>query len=77
MTAAFILSVTFLPALYIRSEIPTESEVVTRSLRTRPPSRTIGMIWRRHSARSEEFAALAGLLRGLIKARLPEVTVLS
>ena len=71
------MGLTFLPALYIRSEIPTESEVVTRSLRTRPPSRTIGMIWRRHSARSEEFAALAGLLRGLIKARLPEVTVLS
>ena len=71
------MGLTFLPALYVRSEISEGGGVVTRSFRRRQPSRTIGMIWRRHSARSEEFAALAGLLRGIVKARLPEVTVLS
>ena len=68
---------TFLPALYVRSEIPKDGEVAARPMRARPPSRTIGMIWRRHSARGDEFAALAGLTRGIIKGRVPEVTVIS
>ena len=71
------MGLTFLPALYVRSELPKDGEVVARPLRTRPPSRTIGLVWRRHSARGEEFAALAKMVRGIIKGGVPEVTVLS
>ena len=75
--AAMGMGLTFLPALYVRSEISKEGDVVARRLRRRPPSRTLGMVWRRHTARGEEFAALAELMRGIIKSRLPEVTVIS
>ncbi|WP_299394284.1 hydrogen peroxide-inducible genes activator [Pelagibius sp.] len=71
------MGLTFLPALYVRSEIPKDEEVVVRPLRSRPPSRSIGLVWRRHSARSDEFAALAGVMRGIVKSGVPEVTVLS
>ena len=71
------MGLTFLPALYVRSEIPKDSEVVARPMRARPPSRTLGMIWRRYTMRSDEFAALAKQIRGIIKSRLPEVTVIS
>ena len=71
------MGLTFLPALYVRSEIPKDGEVVAKPMRTRPPSRTLGLIWRRYSARGDEFASLAGLVRGIVKSRLPEVTVIS
>ncbi len=75
--AAMGVGITFLPALYVRSEIPREDDVIARPLRTRAPSRTLGMVWRRYTARAEEFVALAGLMREIIKSRLPEVTILS
>lgn len=71
------MGLAFLPALYVRSEIPHDSDVVVRPFRSRPPSRTIGMVWRRTSARAEEFAGLAGQIRGILKGRVPEVTVMS
>ncbi len=35
------MGLSFLPALYVRSEVPKDSEVVARPLRSKPPSRTI------------------------------------
>jgi len=70
------MGISFFPALYVRSEIPKDREVVVRQLRSRPPSRTVGLIWRRHSARGEEFLALADLVRAILKERVPEVTVI-
>ena len=67
----------FLPALYVRSEIHRDSEVVARPLRTRPPSRTMGLVWRRTSARAAEFSSLAGQIRGILKGCVPEITVIS
>jgi LysR family hydrogen peroxide-inducible transcriptional activator len=71
------MGISFLPALYVRSEIPKDSDVIARPLRSRAPFRTIGMVWRRHSARGEEFATLAKLVRRFVKKKAPEVTVLS
>lgn len=71
------MGLSFLPALYVRSEVPKDDEVVARPLRNRPPTRTAGLIWRRHSARSDEFATLAEVMRGIIKGGVPEVTTLS
>ena len=67
----------FLPALYIRAEALADEEIVARTLKPRGPSRTIGMVWRRHSSRQEEFAALAGLIRTILKRDVPEVTVIA
>ena len=70
------MGLSFLPALYVRSEVRQDNQVVARELRARTPFRVIGMIWRRHSARQEEFLALAGLIRGILRGRVPEVTVM-
>jgi len=51
-------------------------QVVARHVHPRPPFRMIGMIWRRHSARQDEFFVLAGLIRGILKGRVPEVNVI-
>jgi LysR family hydrogen peroxide-inducible transcriptional activator len=66
----------FLPALYVRSELAGSGEVVARPLRTRPPARTVGMVWRRRSARGEEFLLLASLIRRILRTRVPEVSVM-
>jgi LysR family hydrogen peroxide-inducible transcriptional activator len=68
------MGLSFLPALYVRSETPKDHEVVARPLRQRPPSRLIAMVWRRHSARGEEFQTLAGLIRGMLRSRVPEIS---
>lgn len=67
----------FLPALYIRAEALADEEIVARTLKPRGPSRTIGMVWRRHSSRQQEFDALAGLIRTILKRDVPEVTVIA
>jgi LysR family hydrogen peroxide-inducible transcriptional activator len=69
------MGLSFLPALYVRSETPTDHQVVARPLRQRPPSRLIALVWRRHSARGEEFRTLAGLIRGMLRSHVPEISV--
>ena len=70
------MGLSFLPALYVRAEALHDKQVVAREMRPRAPFRMIGMVWRRHSARQDEFFALAGLIRGILKGRVPEVTVM-
>ena len=70
------MGLSFLPALYVRSEVLHDKQVVARQLRSRAPSRMIGMIWRKHSARQDEFLALAAQVRGNLKGAVPEVTVM-
>lgn len=70
------MGLSFLPALYVRSEVLNDVQVVALPLRTRAPFRSVGMIWRRHSARTDEFSALASLIRGILRGGVPEVTVM-
>ena len=70
------MGLSLLPALYVRSEVANDEQVVARHLRTRRPYRMIGMVWRKHSARQEEFQALADLIREIISETVPEVAVL-
>ena len=69
------MGISFLPALYVRSEVQKDDQVIALELRGRAPFRMVGMVWRRHSARQDEFLTLAGLIRGVLKGRVPEVTV--
>ena len=73
---AMEMGLSFLPALYVRSEVAKDAQVAARRMRTNPPSRTIGMVWRRDSGRDEEFEALAAFIRNILKRGVPEVTVL-
>lgn len=70
------MGVSFLPALYVHSETPKDHQVAARQLRTKPPARLIGMVWRRHAARADEYRSLATLIRGILRRRGPDaVTV--
>ena len=71
------MGVSLLPALYVRSEVSHQDIVVARPFAGVPPARTIGMVWRRGTAREDEYCTLAGLIRGVLGAKAPEVTVLS
>ena len=70
------MGLSFLPALYVRAEVVQDKQVVARQMQPRSPFRIIGMIWRRHSSRQEEFFALAGFIRGILKSRVAEVTIM-
>lgn len=70
------MGIALMPALYVRSEVAHQDIVVSRPFRTRPPSRTIGMVWRRGTAREPEYRALANLICDCLSRRAPEVLVL-
>lgn len=70
------LGLSFMPTVYVLSETPKDTQVVVREMNAQPPLRTVGLAWRRNSARSEEFQALANAIRQVLKSELPEVTTL-
>jgi LysR family hydrogen peroxide-inducible transcriptional activator len=67
------MGLAFLPSLYVRSEIPKDDDVVVRPLRTRPPNRVIGMVWREKSVRTAEFSVLVDLFQRILSEKVPEV----
>ncbi|MGF1476526.1 MAG: hydrogen peroxide-inducible genes activator [Geminicoccaceae bacterium] len=71
------MGLSLLPALYVLSEVANDQQVIALKLRSRAPVRTIGMIWRRHAARQDEFLALAGLIRGVLKRRVKDVSIIA
>lgn len=70
------LGISFLPALYVRSEVAREALVVARPLEAPQPSRDIGMVWRMTSARGAAFETIADLLRDTLAANAPEVQII-
>jgi len=71
------MGLAFLPALYVRSEISGDGEVIARPMPANPPARTVGMIWRQNTTRGDDYVVLADLIRSILGTRVPEVTVLS
>ena len=69
------MGMSLLPALYVRSEVARESLVVARGIEGDPPKRTIGMAWRKGTAREDDFEALADLTRRILRRDAKEVTV--
>jgi len=70
------MGLAFLPALYVRSEIPGDGDVIIRPMRPRPPTRIIGTIWRRHSVQSKDYITLSDFVRDKLKSRVPELMIL-
>lgn len=66
----------FLPALYVQSEVSNDMQVTAVPMKSHPPFRLIGMIWRRQSAHRDDFMALAALIRRILKTGAPEVNVM-
>ena len=70
------MGLSLLPALYVRSEVTSQELVLSRPVRGTPPSRTIGMVWRRSTAREAEFQDLGNEICGILDARAPELVML-
>ena len=57
------LGTTLLPALYVQAEALADDQVAVRPCAVGAPTRPIDMVWRRTTARSEEYRLFAQLLR--------------
>lgn len=57
------LGATLLPALYVAEEAMDDDQVAVRPFADPAPHRSIGLVWRRTSTRSAEFAMFADLVR--------------
>ncbi|MEM8814151.1 MAG: hydrogen peroxide-inducible genes activator [Pseudomonadota bacterium] len=56
------MGVTFLPALYVRSEIPSKGEVVVKQLDGRSINRSIGLVWRKSAGRAAAYKQIADVI---------------
>ncbi|MCU4653040.1 hydrogen peroxide-inducible genes activator [Roseibacterium sp. SDUM158016] len=74
--AAMGMGLTFLPALYVRSEIDARAagDVVTRPFRGRRFSRSIGLVWRKNSGAGVAYSRLASAIRDTAR-RFPELVI--
>ena len=71
------MGLSLLPALYVKSEVAHRDMVVARRFRGTPPSRSIGMVWRRQTVREAEYRELGAGIGAILRRRAPEVTVLT
>lgn len=66
----------FLPGLYVQSALGRDNSVKAMELKGRALYRTIGIVWRRASARHIEFQRLAQHIRDTVKRSFPSFPVL-
>lgn len=69
------MGVTFVPALYARSEIKPNSEVVVRPIAGRSISRSVGLVWRNTAGRAEAFVRIADVIKTIAKQKFEMLTV--
>ncbi|MEH6648172.1 LysR substrate-binding domain-containing protein [Sulfitobacter sp.] len=69
------MGTTFLPALYAQSEISSLGDVVTRSLKKRRISRSIGLAWRKGAGRSSAYTQLAEFIRDVVSRDFESITL--
>lgn len=70
------LGITFLPGLYVRSVVARDGSVSTMEIQGRSVYRTVGMAWRRTSARQHDYQLLARRIRGVVARDLEGIAVL-
>jgi LysR family hydrogen peroxide-inducible transcriptional activator len=68
------LGITFMPGLYARRELVNDTNLKLLQLHGRFIYRTIGMAWRKSTARHLTFEKLAGLCRDLIQAQFGDLS---
>lgn len=71
------MGLSLMPALYVKSEVAPQDDVVARLFRGTAPTRTIGLVWREGTARTDEYLRLAGEIGTIMRRRAPEVVVLN
>lgn len=69
------MGATFLPALYIWSEITDRSEIVVRPLEGKAIYRSVGLVWRKSAGRVDTFHQIARLIRTVAKEEFSNLIV--
>lgn len=64
---------TVLPALYVRAEALQDPQITVKPFGEPSPCRTIGLVWRRETARRDAYRTLADLIRDALSMNVPEV----
>ena len=67
------LGVTFMPGLYVRRELKQDESLKLIQIHGRSVYRNIGMSWRKTSARTEAFEAIANLFREIARRELADL----
>ncbi len=70
------LGITFLPGLYVRSALVRDDTIKTLELEGRSVYRTVGMVWRKSSARHASFETLAQIIRSTASREFDDVSAL-
>ncbi|MGE5505396.1 MAG: LysR substrate-binding domain-containing protein [Actinomycetota bacterium] len=65
---ATALGPSLLPALYVAAEALDDDQIAMRPFAARPPGRSIDLVWRRTTSRTDEFRLFAGLITGNLPA---------
>lgn len=71
------LGITFMPALYVRRELTMDADLKVLRLHGRAVHRTIGMVWRKSSARHASFEVVSELFKSVIQGELAELSRLA
>jgi len=69
------MGVTFLPALYVHSEIHARSEIVVKSLEDKSFSRSVGLVWRKSAGRATAFRQVAEVIRDVAARKFKDIVI--
>lgn len=69
------MGVTFLPALYVCSEIPLRSEVVVKQLRGKSITRSLGLVWRKSAGRAAAYQQIADVVREVAAKKFKDLII--
>lgn len=70
------LGITFLPGLYVQREIEADPNLKTFPIEGRSVSRTVGMVWRKTSARQDDYVKLAEFFRTTVREGFADLAVM-
>ncbi len=69
------MGLTFMPALYVRSEIAGREDVVVRTLTGPPIVRSIGMAWRAEAGMNASYESIARTIRDVARADFDDLVI--
>jgi LysR family hydrogen peroxide-inducible transcriptional activator len=67
------MGISFFPALYVRSEMDNDHQVVTLPLANDTPLRTIGLVWRGQSPRAADYGLFGAIIDRVARTHFADV----
>lgn len=67
------MGVTFLPALYVRSELSSRAEIVVKQFSDKTITRSIGMVWRKSAGRADAYRQLSEVVQETVTDNFPDL----